>query len=95
MALNRLKCKFSKDETEFYRHVFSATGIWALSQKVDTIKNMDIPSDFSEVRSLLAKINYLSRFISQYSTITAPLRYLTRQDVQWHWPIEQLTPLTS
>ena len=35
--------------------------------------------------------NYLSRFIPQYSTLTEPLRILTRQDVKWYWGQEQQT----
>lgn len=89
LTLNKNKCEFNKDKIEFYRHVFSSAGISASTEKVDAIKNMDIPSCVSEVRSLLAMRYYLSRFIPQYSTITAPLRYLTRQDVQWHWSAEQ------
>ena len=89
LSLQKKKCEFNKDKIEFYGHVFSSAGISASPQKVDAIKNMDIPSCVSEVRSLLAMSNYLSRFIPHYSTITAPLRYLTRQDVQWHWSTEQ------
>ena len=89
LTLNKNKCEFNKDKIEFYGHVFSSARISASPEKVDAIKNMDIPTCVSEVRSLLAMSNYLSRFIPQYSTITAPLRYLTRQDVQWHWSAEQ------
>ena len=89
LTLNKKKCEFNKDKIEFYGHIFSSAGISASPQKVDAIKNMDIPSCVSEVRSLLAMSNYLSRFIPNYSTITAPLRYLTRHDVQWHWETEQ------
>ena len=89
LTLNKNKCEFTKKKIEFYGHVFSAAGISASPEKVDAIKNMDLPSCVSEVHSLLAMSNYLSRFIPQYSTITAPLKYLMRQDVQWHWSAEQ------
>ena len=32
---------------------------------------------------------YVSRFIPNYATITAPLRLLTRQDIPWKWEQEQ------
>lgn len=33
--------------------------------------------------------NYVGRFIHIYSTITEPLRRLTKQDTKWHWSTEQ------
>ena len=32
---------------------------------------------------------YVSRFIPNYATITAPLRFLTRQDTPWKWEQEE------
>ena len=40
---------------------------------------------------VLAMTNYLSRFIPQFSTLTEPLRVVTRQDVKWYWGQEQYT----
>lgn len=34
---------------------------------------------------MLGMTQYVSRFISNYATITAPLRFLTRQDTPWKW----------
>ena len=91
LTLNKDKCEFNKDSLEFYGYIFSANGISPSPNKVCAIKNMDIPSNVSEVRSFLAMTNYLSRFIPQYSTLTEPLRILTRQDVKWYWGQEQQT----
>ena len=76
LTLNRPKCEFNKDKIEFYGHVFSAAGISASPQKLDAIKNMDTPSNVSEVHSFLAMTNYLSIFINGYSRGTAPLQNL-------------------
>jgi hypothetical protein len=32
--------------------------------------------------------NYVGRFIPNYSTVTEPLRRLTRQGIQWEWTLE-------
>ncbi len=37
------------------------------------------------LRSLLGLVNYVSRFIPDYATITAPLRELTRKNARWQW----------
>lgn len=33
--------------------------------------------------------SYCSRFIPDYSTVSEPLRRLTRADVSWSWTVEQ------
>ena len=43
----------------------------------------------SDIKSLLGMTQYVSRFISKYATITAPLRFLTRQDTSWKWGQEE------
>ena len=38
---------------------------------------------------------YVSRFIPDYSTITAPLRALTRTDAEWKWTTDEQTSLNN
>jgi hypothetical protein len=52
---------------------------------------MQPPKSPSEVKSLLDMAQYVSRFIPNYSTITAPLRALTHQNSVWKWEIEEET----
>ena len=40
---------------------------------------MPAPGTVAEVRSLLGMTNYSSNFIPDYSTITAPLRLMTKK----------------
>ena len=67
LTLNKSKCEFNKDKREFYG-----------PKKVAAIKNAPVPKDVGEVRSFLAMTNYVGRFIPNYSTITEPLRRLTK-----------------
>ncbi|XP_062610353.1 uncharacterized protein K02A2.6-like [Saccostrea cucullata] len=89
LTLNKEKCEFNKTQIEFYGYVFSSEGISADPRKVDAIKNSEIPSNASEVRSFLGMTNYVGRFIPNYSTITAPLRELTKQNVKFEWQPNQ------
>ena len=89
--LNRDKCTFRKSEVIFYGHSFSAEGIKAAPQKVNAIKTMQPPESPSEVKSLLGMAQYVSRFIPNYATITAPLRALTRQKSVWKWETKEET----
>jgi hypothetical protein len=89
LTLNKSKCEFNKDKLEFDGHIFGTQGISPDPKKVAAIKNAPVPKDVGEVRSFLAMTNYVGRFIPNYSTITEPLRRLTKQDTKWHWSTEQ------
>ena len=52
---------------------------------------MQPPESPSEVKSLLDVAQYVSRFIPNYATITAPLLALTRQNSVWKRDIEEET----
>ena len=39
----------------------------------------------TELRSFLGLVNYCSKFIPNFSTITAPLRKLDRKNIPWRW----------
>lgn len=43
----------------------------------------------AEVQSLLGMVNFCSRFIPNYSTVTAPLRELTKQKTVFVWGTSQ------
>ena len=88
LTLNKLRCEF-KDKLEFDGNIFGAQGISPDPKIVVAIKNTPVPNDVGEVRSFLAMTNYVGRFIPNYSTITEPLRRLTKQDTKWHWSTEQ------
>jgi hypothetical protein len=83
LTLNKAKCEFNKDKLEFYGHIFNANGISADPKKISAIRNTQIPTDVGEVRSFLAMTNYVGRFVPNYSSVTEPLRMLTKQDIQW------------
>ena len=85
LTLNKEKCEFNKTQIEFYGYVFSSERISADPRKVEAIKESDVPANASEVRSFLGMTNYVGRFIKNYSTITAPLRELTKQNVKFEW----------
>ena len=50
---------------------------------------MPRPTDKSGVQRLMGMINYVSKFIPNMSDLTAPLRQLLHQDVEWHWEEQQ------
>jgi len=89
LHLNKDKCEFSKSEVSFYGHIFSSSGIKPDLKKAEAIHNASPPQNASDVKSLLGMTQYVSRFIPNYATITASLRFLTRQDTPWKWEQEE------
>ena len=89
VGLNKEKCSFSRSEVTFYGHIFSSEVIKADPGKIEAITNMSEPENVSEVKSLLGMAQYVSRYIPEYATITAPLWALTRKETPWQWSDEQ------
>ena len=85
LTLNKDKCEYNKSSIDFYGYTFSSEGISADPKKVESIQNASVPANATELRSLLGLVNYVSRFIPDYATITAPLRELTKKNAKWEW----------
>ncbi|TKS65153.1 Retrovirus-related Pol polyprotein from transposon 17.6 [Collichthys lucidus] len=89
LTLNRAKCEFNKSRLEFFGFIFSAQGVSADPKKVAAVQHAADPQNPGEIKSLLGMANYCSRFIKDFSSISEPLRKLTRKDTPWAWGPEQ------
>ena len=90
VTFNKEKCEFATEKIEFFGHRFTSEGLQADPDKIRAVEQCSEPKSKEEVRSLLGMTGYLSNFIPQYSTLTAPLRMLTRNEVKFKWTqIEQ------
>ena len=58
-------------------------------RKKSNHKKAPTPVNQHQLGSLLGMINYYSKFISNYSTITHPLNELLKDGVEWKWSTEQ------
>ena len=85
----REKCSFRQRQVVFFGHTFSSDGVQAEPRKIETIKKMQPPRNVNEMKSLLGMTQYVSRFIPNCASNTAPLRTLTDQNVPWNWQSEQ------
>ena len=55
---------------------------------MEAFKNAPLPTNSSEVRSLLGMPNWFSKWIPDYATITAPQRALTVKHAKFMWKAE-------
>ena len=72
LTLNLDKCLFSKETLEYFGFIFSKNGMKQSVSKILTLKEAERPQDIKGVRSYLGMINYLKRFIPDFSTLTSP-----------------------
>ena len=88
ITLNIKKCEFDRESIEYYGYVFSKDGLKSAPSKIDALKNAAHPTDIKSVRSFLGLTNYLKQFIPNYSTLTCPLRTLTKKNSDFIWAID-------
>ena len=89
LKVNPDKCIFGANHITFAGHELSAKGIAPQQSRIDSIKQIAPPTNAKEVRSFLRMVNFVNKFIKDFSTITAPLRLLTRQNQQFYWGSKQ------
>ena len=81
------KCQLGMDECRYLGHVVGNGKVKPGLDKVKAVETFPKPRSKKEVRGFLGLTGYYRRFISNYSTIAAPLSDLTRRSapLQLHW----------
>ena len=85
ITFSKEKCEFGVKSIEFYGYKFTGNGLMPTEEKVRAVKECKEPESKSEVKSFLGMIGYLSKFIPNYSSLTAPLRELTKKESKFRW----------
>ena len=98
----RYNIKFNYNKTQlkkkevFYMGVrLGIDGLKPDDKKIKAIIDMPDPIDKAGVQRLIGMLNFLSVFIPNKSSITAPLRNLLKEDIPWHWEAEQKEAMTQ
>ncbi len=85
LRLNPAKCKFHLDQVGYLGHIFTSEGLKADPSKTAAITAMPVPTDIPSLQHFLGMVNYLSKFILNFSDITVPLRKQTHKETAWCW----------
>ena len=85
LTANPDKCLFNQSSIDFFGHRFTAEGISPDKGKVESLLNACPPKNANEARSFLGMAQYLSRFIKDFASVSAPIRQLTCKDAKWVW----------
>ena len=85
LTLNAEKCLFNMDRLVFMGMLLSETGTGPTEDRVKAVLEAGEPTSTTEVRSFLGLANYSSRFIPHFSTLSEPLRRLTRKETPFNF----------
>ena len=89
IKLNKDKMQVWVQEVEYFGHILSADGLKPDPAKVAAIKEMEPPSNKSELQTIMGMITYLSKFTPNLANITSPLRQLLLKDTEFVWDTPQ------
>ncbi|XP_031335047.1 uncharacterized protein K02A2.6-like [Photinus pyralis] len=95
IKFNRNKIQFKSRQVKFMGQLFTEKGIERCESYVRAIHEMSKPQQRNDVLRFLGMAKYLGKFIPNLSKISAPLRQLTRTDVEWIWTDEHDKALTQ
>ncbi|VDI70439.1 Hypothetical predicted protein [Mytilus galloprovincialis] len=91
LKLSKSKCQFRKNEVDYVGHIISKDGLKPDPEKVRAVQKMKKPENKKELQTFLGFITYLSKFLSNMSDVSAPLRVLLEEKNEWCWEKEQDT----
>ncbi|XP_070029343.1 uncharacterized protein [Nicotiana sylvestris] len=85
LKLNPAKCAFGVPSGKLLGFIVNRRGIELDPSKIKPIRDLPPPKNKKEVMSLLRRLNYISRFISQLTTTCEPIFKLLKKDAAIKW----------
>lgn len=79
------KCRIKVQSVGYFGNVITDQGVKPDPEKVDAINRMQAPTCKTELVTTLGMVNYLCRFMPNLANVTAPMRELVKQDVEFIW----------
>ena len=86
---NKDKLQFKVSTVEYMGNLVTRQGLKPDIKKLDAILNMPQLTDVNSLQRLLSMTKFLSPYIPNESTITAPLQTLLKKGVPWNWTVKQ------
>ena len=101
-CLHRVGLRIHPDKTviaansvDFLGHLVSQYGISPSEAKVKAIREMAMPKNLDELRTILGFLNYYRAYVPDYSELTAPLHALTCKGAAWQFGQHEQTALDA
>ena len=88
VVFNATKIQYKVTTVAYMGNIVTKDGMRPDPAKIEAVINMPKPRDKQGLLRLLGMIKYLSQYIPNESSITAPLRSLLKQGAEWSWQHE-------
>lgn len=88
ISLNPKKCIFGVPQGKLLGHIVSKEGVSIDLDWVKAIKELPLPVNKKGVQSFLGKVNFVSRFISDFTGIVRPITLMLNKDIHFKWTAE-------
>ena len=88
LKLNKSNCKFRQTQVSYVGHLITDQGVKPDPEKVAAINDIPTPEGPADLHRFLGMTNYLSKFIDNFSKISAPLRHLLHKEAHFAWQPE-------
>lgn len=85
LKLNKEKCEIGKSSLNYFGHRISDKGVEPDPEKTQAIRDLQSPTNVTELRRAMGMINYLGRYVPDLSTIIHPMSDLLKDDSIWLW----------
>ncbi|KAF2887724.1 hypothetical protein ILUMI_18449, partial [Ignelater luminosus] len=82
---NLSKCQFFTCEVEYLGHIFNEEDVRLNKNCIRAFTDMESPADKKSLQRFLGMTNYVSKFIPNYSKLSAPLKELLKNDMVFEW----------
>ena len=89
VRFNRDKIQFKVSAVQYMGNLVTHEGLKPDDKKLEAILHMTQPTDVPSLQRLLGMTKFLSQYIPNESSITAPLRLLLKKGVPWNWTANQ------
>lgn len=88
LTINNKKSQYYQSKIDFVGLTIDGGGILPTESKLNDIMNFERPRNISELRSFLGMMVFISPFIKDFSSRTAPLRKITQGKSVFRWDSE-------
>ncbi|KAF8751163.1 hypothetical protein RHS01_08782 [Rhizoctonia solani] len=79
------KCHFHVTTVDYLGIVISPAGFSMDQKKIEAVTSWPQPKTVKQVQAFLGFVNYLCRFIPNFSLVARPLHNLTKKETPWSW----------
>lgn len=89
LTINEEKSILGVKKIEFLGHKISKNLVEPSDSNVAAVCDFAEPTSKKDLQSFLGLVNFISRFIPHYSTLTAPLQVILKKNAVFRWLAEQ------